>query len=92
MGCGLKEGIMTGDTKLYGTIWCSMTRRSRAVLDQRGVVYIWLDIEADPEACAFVEKTNHGLRRVPTIVFPDGSIMVEPPDAALIKKCRGLKV
>jgi mycoredoxin len=47
---------------------------------------MWYDIDHDNEARAFVEKTNQGQRRVPTIVFPDGSILVEPSDSELEKQ------
>ena len=78
-------------TKLYGTSWCPHTARSRSILDQQSVDYTWLDIERDKAACSFVEKTNRGNRSVPTIVFPDGSILVEPADFVLVQKCRELK-
>ncbi|PPD58742.1 glutaredoxin domain-containing protein [Dehalogenimonas etheniformans] len=74
-------------TKLYGTSWCPHTSRSRAILDRQKVSYTWIDIERDPSACTFVERTNKGNRSVPTIVFPDGSILVEPADFVLIQKC-----
>ena len=38
------------------------------------------------EAMAFVEKVNQGKRIVPTIVFPDGDILVEPSNAQLAAK------
>ena len=82
---------MADKTKLYGTVWCPHTTHSRSIMDQHKVVYIWLDIEKDKAACAFVEQTNRGNRSVPTIVFPDGSVLVEPADTVLIEKCRGLK-
>ena len=37
-------------------------------------------------ARAYVEQVNNGYQSVPTIVFPDGSIMVEPSSAVLIAK------
>ena len=82
---------MADTTILYGTEWCPHTKRSRYILNQQKVIYTWIDIEKDKDACAFVEKTNRGYRSVPTIVFPDGSIMVEPADAQLMKKCLELK-
>lgn len=44
----------------------------------------------DPAAMAYVEKVNNGMRSIPTIVFPDGSILVEPTNAELARKL-GLK-
>jgi mycoredoxin len=33
-----------------------------------------------------VQRVNHGYRSVPTIVFPDGSLLVEPSNAELERK------
>ena len=79
---------MADQTKLYGTDWCPHTTRSRHILDQQKITYTWLDIEKDKEACAVVERTNRGYRSVPTIVYPDGSILVEPAESELVNKCR----
>jgi len=68
---------------LYGTEWCSDCTRSRRFLDRKRVRYQWVDIDEDAEARAFVEHANRGYRSVPTIVFPDGGILVEPSDAEL---------
>ena len=73
---------------VYGTTWCGDTRRSRACLDRLGIPYDWFDIEKDQEACALVEKVNKGNRSVPTIIFPDGTILVEPSDSKLEEKCK----
>lgn len=63
---------------MYGTTWCYETRRARAAFDQHQIPYRWIDIDKDMEARKYVESVNHGCRSVPTIVFPDGSILVEP--------------
>jgi mycoredoxin len=64
--------------KVYGTSWCPDTARARQFMDRQKVEYDWCDIEKDKAGCAFVEKVNLGERRVPTIVFRNGSILVEP--------------
>ena len=71
---------------LYGTTWCGDTRRARRFLDQNNIQYKWIDIDQDVEARKFVEEVNHGFRSVPTIIFPDGSMLVEPPTAKLAEK------
>jgi len=73
---------------LYGTSWCPQTARAKMFLDDCGVHFRWCDIEEDPDGCAFVEQVNHGNRTVPTIVFPDGSILVEPSNTELENKVR----
>lgn len=72
--------------KLYGTSWCGGTRRARRMLDDNKIPYRWIDIDQDKEAQAFVEKTNKGFRSVPTILFTDGSLLVEPSDEQLAEK------
>lgn len=53
---------------------------------EQRIPYENIDIEQDPKAMAFVEKVNHGKRVIPTIVFPDGSILAEPSNAELAQK------
>ena len=77
----------SGDIILvYGTSWCGDTRRARSFLDSHQIQYKWIDIDKDMEARKYVEKVNRGYRSVPTIVFPDGSMLVEPSRAALAAK------
>jgi mycoredoxin len=74
--------------KVYGTSWCPHTAQTRQCLNRHGIRYVWCDIDEDEVGGAFVEKVNKGNRSVPTIVFPDGSILVEPSNAELEKKLR----
>ena len=62
------------------------SRRARSVLDKTQIPYRYIDIDKDPEGRKFVEQTNHGYCSVPTIVFTDGSILVEPDDTELLAK------
>jgi mycoredoxin len=71
---------------VYGTTWCGDTIRTRSYLDQNHIPYQWIDIDKDIDGRNFVESTNNGHRSVPTLVFSDGSILVEPSSAALAKK------
>ena len=71
---------------MYPTSWCGDCKRSKAFLDEKGVDYDEVDIEKDARAAKFVEKVNHGNRSVPTIVFDDGSTLVEPTNEELEKK------
>ena len=71
---------------VYGTTWCPDCFRAKRVLESHGVNFKWIDLAQDPAAVTYVEKINKGNRSVPTIVFPDGSIMVEPSNAQLEKK------
>jgi mycoredoxin len=70
----------------YGTTWCFDCRRARTVLDQNKIAYTFIDIDKDAEGRKYVEQVNSGFRSVPTIVFPDGSILVEPSNNELKAK------
>ncbi len=72
--------------KMYGTRWCPDCLRAKQIFQQKNISYDWIDIEQDKDACAYVEKVNGGYRSVPTILFPDGSTLVEPDNATLRKK------
>jgi len=71
---------------VYGTAWCGDCRRARKLLDRHGARYRWIDIDADSAAQAVVLRLNQGQRSVPTILFPDGTLLVEPADRTLAAK------
>lgn len=72
--------------KFYGNSWCGDCKRSRAFLDENEVEYQYIDIEKNDEARKYVEKVNKGMRSVPTIVFEDGTVLVEPSNEELEAK------
>ncbi|HEY3311861.1 MAG TPA: glutaredoxin domain-containing protein [Anaerolineales bacterium] len=76
---------------LYGTSWCGDCRRSRAVFAEKGAKYLEIDIDRDPLAARFVREMNNGSQSVPTIIFPDGTILIEPDRATLSKKLENLQ-
>ena len=73
---------------LYGAHWCPDCRQSKQFLGEHQIPYTWVDIEADKEAEEFVIRTNKGKRIIPTIVFADGSFLVEPSNAELAAKLK----
>ncbi len=76
---------------VYGTTWCGDTRRARQVFADLGITYRWIDIDQDQAAADLVKSMNNGYRSVPTIVFPDGSVMVEPSGYQLRQKLDSIK-
>jgi glutaredoxin len=75
-----------GKIIMYGTTWCYASRRAKMILEQNNIPYVWIDIDTDAEGRKYVESVNRGYRSVPTIVFPDGSLLVEPSNAELCLK------
>jgi thioredoxin reductase (NADPH) len=72
--------------KLYGTNWCSDCKRSKKFLGEQRIHYEFINIEEDMEGQAFVQKAQHGGLTIPTIVFEDGSILIEPSNAEVAAK------
>lgn len=75
---------------LYGAHWCPDCRRSKQFLGEHQISYTWVDIEQDAAAEQYVIEKNAGKRIIPTILFEDGSFLVEPSNAELAAKL-GLK-
>ena len=69
--------------RMLGTSWCGDCARSKAFLTRHGIAFEWTDIELDDRAAAEVEGLNGGVRVVPTILFEDGTVLVEPSDEQL---------
>ena len=70
---------------LYSAAWCPDCKRSKAILESHKVDYLDVDIGKDNEAFIFVEKLTRRVR-IPTLVFPDGTILIEPSDEALSRQ------
>jgi glutaredoxin-like protein len=71
---------------VYASDWCGDCRRARRILNEHQVPYEWISIDRDKQAEQTVKTMNRGMRSVPTLVFPDGSILVEPTNAQLEEK------
>src|SRR3989442_2499371 len=77
---------MAHHVTVYGSSWCSDCKRAKRFLGDQQVEYKWVDVEQNAEGRAFIEKVNDGKDIIPTIVFDDGSILVEPSNAQLAQK------
>ena len=71
---------------IYGAAWCGDCRRAKRFLDERGVPYTWIDVDQDAAAAAEVTRLNREMRSIPTLVFADGSTLVEPSNGELARK------
>ncbi len=83
----LTTGDPSPDTiRMYGANWCPDCRRAKAFFGEQRVHYDYIDLDQHPDAVADVERINNGLRSIPTIVFPDNTILVEPSTTELAAK------
>lgn len=76
---------------VYGADWCPDCRRSKKFLLDNSIPFNWVDTDEDKAAEEFVKQKNNGKRVIPTIIFEDGSFLVEPSNEALAEKL-GLQI
>jgi mycoredoxin len=69
---------VSGQLTMYTTQWCGFCRNLKNQLARVGIEMAEVDIERDPAAADFVMSVNGGNQTVPTVVFPDGSVMTNP--------------
>lgn len=63
---------------MYTTEYCSDCIRAKKFFELNNIPHLRVGLEGNADATEFVIKINNGHRSVPTIIFPDGSILVEP--------------
>ena len=72
---------MSGQLIMYTTPWCGFCRNLKKQLARDGIEMAEVDIEQDPAAAEFVMSVNGGNQTVPTVMFPDGTTLVNPSAA-----------
>jgi mycoredoxin len=75
---------VSGQLTMYTTQWCGFCRNLKNQLARDGIEMAEVDIERDEAAAAFVMSVNGGNQTVPTVVFPDGTVLTNP-SAAQVK-------
>jgi mycoredoxin len=82
--CDERRRPVPAELTMYTTQWCAFCRRLKSQLARDGIEMTEVDIERDPDAADYVMSVNGGNQTVPTVVFPDGSVLVNP-SAAQVK-------
>lgn len=81
---------MKNPIRIYLTSWCPDCFRAKAVFRRLKVPFSEIDIDKEQEGNQIVLDHNDGKRIVPTIFFPDGTVLVEPSNMDLSEKLIGL--
>jgi mycoredoxin len=77
---------------MYSTPWCGFCRRLKSQLAREGIGVTEVNIEQDPAATAYVMSVNGGNQTVPTVLLPDGTVLVNPSAAQVRERLKGLTV
>ena len=67
----------------YTTDWCGDCVRSKAFLNKHSIDFEEINVDIDEKANEYIKTLQVNQRRIPTIVFDDGSFVVEPTDIEL---------
>jgi glutaredoxin-like protein len=76
---------------MYGADWCRDCVRTKKQLDELGVDYRFVDLEADL-AAADEARSISGRTSIPVVVYPDDSHHVEPSNDEVEVKLRELSL
>ena len=66
--------------------WCADSHELRDFLARNQVPFRWLDIATDPSAQELLDLTGPGPYELPIALFPDGSVLRNPPASAIAEK------
>jgi mycoredoxin len=69
---------------MYSTSWCVDCRRAKKFLADRGVQFIEINIDEEPDAEDLVLEVNEGRRKVPTIKVGERYFACSPFDPYLL--------
>jgi mycoredoxin len=72
---------VSGQLIMYTTSWCGYCRNLKRQLAKDGIDISEVDIEHDEAAAGYVMSVNGGNQTVPTLLFPDGTALVNPSAA-----------
>jgi mycoredoxin len=72
--------------KVYGTLTCGDCIVAKQVFNENNIDFDFINIADSEEDTKKAIELNNGMRRVPVIVFEDGSILVEPSRQELLLK------
>jgi len=72
--------------KMYGTPTCGDCVIAKQVFSEKNIDFDFINISGSEEDTKKAIELNNGMRRIPVIVFEDGSILVEPSRDELLLK------
>jgi mycoredoxin len=63
---------------VYSAPWCGHCHRLKSQLDRAAIPYTEIDVDQTPGATDLIATLNDGDWLIPTVLFPDGSALVNP--------------
>ena len=75
------EGI-----QVLGAMWSSASHDVKDFLARSSIPYRWLDVDQDAEARSVVDRVEPGEMKLPVLIFPDGTSLVQPSPQEVAEK------
>ena len=75
------EGI-----RIVGDRWSPASHRTRDFLARNRVPHKWLDVEASEEARRLIENVDHGVPKLPLVVYEDGTYAEAPENREIAER------
>lgn len=72
--------------RVAGAQWSSRSYDVKEFLSRNQVPYQWIDIDEDASMCELIKPLTEDLKKLPVILFPDGTHLVAPTTLELAEK------
>ena len=87
------SSLSTSRLIVYGHAYCGLAAWLQRTLDENGIDYEWRDVRTgEARFKDELKALARGYLSVPTVIFPDGTVMVEPRPEMVLKKLDADKV
>src|SRR6202000_30571 len=72
--------------RVVGPRWSAKDHQVRDFLSRNQIPYVWLDPEKNDEAIQLLERYKLNDRKLPAVLFPDGTSLVQPGQTELAER------
>ena len=86
----MEKTLAMAHIKMYTTTWCSDCRHAKRFLNESGIAYEEINIEAQDGAAELVMRLNDGKRKVPTFEVDGRAFNLSPYDERKLRAELGL--
>jgi thioredoxin reductase (NADPH) len=70
--------FVEGEVRVIGNRWSPRLHAIKDFLARSRVPYRWLDPDTDEQALQIAKRATPGEKRFPLVLFPDGTVLVDP--------------
>jgi len=72
--------------RLAGALWSPQSHAVKDFLARHQIAYQWLDVDIDEQARVMVDEYSDGSSKLPVVLFPDGTVLLEPDMIQMAEK------